>query len=93
MTSAGDRTVQWSKDAESAKIVQIPSIDNIGYRAPQLPMAVPRDLADSLMSFHGYPFVWFVGQFLKYLMQPNKEVEDFISERRKSLGFKHPIVG
>ena len=91
--SAGDRIVQWSKDAESAKLVQMPSIDNIPYRPPQLPMAVPRDLAGSLMSFHGYPFVWFVGQILKYLMQPKKEVEDFINERRKTLGFKHPIVG
>ena len=73
--------------------MQLPTVDNLAYRPPQLPMAVPRDLVDTLSSFHGYPFVWFVGQILKYLMRPNKDLESYTDERRLALGFKHPIVG
>lgn len=83
----------WSQRSQESQVVRLSTIDNIGYRPPQLPMAVPRDLADSLLSFHGHPFVWFVGQILKYLMRPNKELESYIDERRKALGFRHPIVG
>lgn len=89
----GSSPVTWSQRTQETQVVRLSTIDNIGYRPPQLPMAVPRDLADTLLSFHGHPFVWFVGQILKYLMRPNKELESYIDERRKALGFKHPIVG
>ena len=49
------------------QVVSVPIIANLNPRLPQLPQAIPRDLADTLLAFHGHPFVWFADQFLKYL--------------------------
>jgi hypothetical protein len=50
-----------------------------------------------LMSFHGAPFVWFIAQFLKYLMRPSDELSVYLHQKRVVLGMEnndiHPIVG
>ena len=58
-----------------------------------LPQSVPREFADRIFAFHEKPFVWFAGQFLSYLMRPNNEVKEFISNKKKSLGITKPYVG
>ena len=74
--------------------IRVPSIDTLNANKPPfLPMAVPSDLIDRLKVFHGYPFVWFVGQFLQYLMRPSPQLKRFLDERRTHLNISHPIVG
>ena len=49
-----------------------------------------------MMSFHGYPFIWFIAQFLKYLMRPSTKLKDYLMEKRKALGIvdkDSPIIG
>ena len=76
------------------KVIQVPSVESLGPNKPSfLPMAVPADLIERLSAFHGYPFVWFVGQFLQYLMRPSQQLSDYLEERRKHLNITHPIVG
>ena len=71
----------------------MPIIESISPRPPQLPQAIPRDLADTLLAFHGHPFVWFAAQFLKYLMRPNSELEAFYQKKREAMNIKKPYVG
>ena len=79
---------------DSPAVIQVPSIDSLGSKKPRfLPMAVPRDLIDRLKIFHGYPFVWFIGQFLQYLMRPSLQLRWFLDERQARLKITHPIVG
>ena len=81
-------------DPSPHKVIQVPAIESLGPKRPAfLPMAVPSDLIDRLSVFHGYPFVWFVGQFLQYLMRPSEQLRTYLEERRKTLNISHPIVG
>ena len=75
------------------QVVSVPIIESISPRPPQLPQAIPRDLADMLFTFHGHPFVWFAAQFLKYLMRPNSELSAFYEKKREAMNIKKPYVG
>ena len=60
---------------------------------PYLPPAIPADLAPRLTRLHGHPIVWWVGQFLKYLLRPQPELMQDIQDTQNKLGFVSPIVG
>ena len=58
-----------------------------------IPQYIPEDLAPSIMRFHGHPFVWWVGQFLKYMTKPRDEFAADVAYAKRRMGFVHPIVG
>ena len=74
------------------QVVSAPLIADINPRPPQLPQAIPRDLAFTLLAFHGQPFVWFAAQFLKYLMRPKSELKSFY-QKKETMNVKKPYVG
>lgn len=75
------------------QVVILPIIDSLVPRPPYLPLAIPADLAPRLMRLHGDPIVWWVGQFLKYLLRPQGATENMLKIGMERLGFKKPIVG
>lgn len=81
---AHDRDVQ---------VVELPIVDSLHPRPPYLPLAIPEDLAARLQRLHGDPSVWWVSQFVKYLVRPQAWLEKEITETGIKLGFKHPIIG
>ena len=87
----------WSsyKEPHPPQVIQAPAIESLGSMSKPsfLPMAVPADLVERLTAFHGYPFLWVVGQFLQYLMRPSQQLGEYLEERRKFLNISHPIVG
>ena len=86
--------VDWGNHSESTETVNLPIIDYFPKPYPaQLPMSIPRDLADRLLAFHGAPFAWFVGQFYKFLMRPSAHLEAYMREKEEKLGMSRPIVG
>ncbi|XP_020715932.1 alpha-(1,6)-fucosyltransferase isoform X2 [Ceratitis capitata] len=74
-------------------VLVLPIIDSLMPRPPYLPLAIPEDLSPRLKRLHGDPIVWWIGQFLKYLLRPQKGTLDFLEAGRAKLGFKRPIVG
>jgi len=58
-----------------------------------MPQAIPADIAPRLVRLHGHPFVWWVGQFIKYLFRPQPWLQEDIKLMKEKLGFKNPIVG
>nr|DAA64668.1 TPA_inf: alpha1,6 fucosyltransferase [Strigamia maritima] len=76
-----------------AQVLDLPIIDSISPRPDYLPLAIPRDLAARMQRLHGDPIVWWVGQFLKYLLRPQPNLQANIDEMTDKLGFKKPIVG
>lgn len=74
-------------------MLTLPIIDSISPRPPFLPLAIPEDLAPRLIRLHGEPIVWWVGQFLKYLLRPQEKTSALIQNAIANLGFKRPIVG
>lgn len=82
------------KNENPPELIQVPAIEVLGTHRPSfLPMAVPRDIVDRLKAFHGYPFIWFIGEFLQYLMRPSAQLQQYLDERRAHLNITHPIVG
>ena len=88
-----DHPIIWGSYHKIAKNVFLPRSWSYVPKLPQLPQAVPKDLADELMAFHGYPFVWFVGHFVKYLMRPNAKMQSYIDSKSKGLSIQKPYVG
>ncbi|EHH63717.1 hypothetical protein EGM_16739, partial [Macaca fascicularis] len=78
---------------KNVQVVELPIVDSLHPRPPYLPLAVPEDLADRLIRVHGDPAVWWVSQFVKYLIRPQPWLEKEIEEATKKLGFKHPVIG
>eukprot|EP00731_Ephydatia_muelleri_P000914 Em0001g914a len=85
--------VAWDADHDQHQVVILPIVESLHPRPPYLPMAVPRDLAEKLIAFHGYPFVWFMGHLIQYLMRPNPQLQTYLETKRKEMGFQKPIVG
>ncbi|KAE8587810.1 hypothetical protein XENTR_v10022117 [Xenopus tropicalis] len=92
---SGSSTGHWSGEAndKNVQVVELPIVDSLHPRPPYLPLGVPEDLADRLIRLHGDPAVWWVSQFVKYLIRPQPWLEKEIEESTKKLGFKHPVIG
>lgn len=75
------------------QVITLPIIDSLSPRPPFLPLTVPEDLAPRLTRLHGDPIVWWVGQFLKYLLRPQPKTLAMVQETITNMGFKRPIVG
>lgn len=78
---------------KDVQVVELPIVDSLHPRPPYLPLAIPEDLAPRLHRLHGDPSVWWVSQFVKYLVRPQAWLEKEIQQSTAKLGFKHPIIG
>ncbi|CAH1790772.1 unnamed protein product, partial [Owenia fusiformis] len=86
----------WGGDENRLKDVQVvslPIVDSLHPRPAYMPLAIPEDLAPRLIRLHGNPFVWWVGQFMKYLLRPQASLAEDMAETKDKLGFESPIVG
>ena len=63
------------------------------WRPHYLPLTIPKEISSSLVTLHGAPIVWFIGQIVSYLMRPSTEMRDFIDKQKERFRFKTPIVG
>uniref|UniRef100_A0A8D0H842 Alpha-(1,6)-fucosyltransferase n=1 Tax=Sphenodon punctatus TaxID=8508 RepID=A0A8D0H842_SPHPU len=92
---SGSTTGHWSGEAndKDVQVVELPIVDSLHPRPPYLPLAIQEDLADRLIRVHGDPAVWWVSQFVKYLIRPQPWLEKEIEEATRKLGFKHPVIG
>ncbi|KAM9433855.1 alpha-(1,6)-fucosyltransferase-like [Salvelinus alpinus] len=78
---------------KDVQVVELPIVDSLHPRPPYLPLAIPEDLAQRLHRLHGDPSVWWVSQFVKYLIRPQAWLEKEIQDTTAKLGFRHPIIG
>lgn len=56
-------------------------------------MSIPSDIAERLEKVHGEPHVWWVGQFMKYILRPQSHVQSMLDEAKQNSGIKAPVVG
>ena len=75
------------------QVIELPIVDSMHPRPDFMPLAIPEDLAPRLTRLHGDPPVWWIGQFVKYLMRPQATVKEDIERTKQKLQFKNPIVG
>ncbi|GFU32721.1 alpha-(1,6)-fucosyltransferase [Nephila pilipes] len=78
---------------ESTQVIDLPIIDNVRPRPPYLPLSIPKDLSDRIIRLHGNPVVWWIAQFVKYLLRPQENMKAILEKVEEKLDFKHPVVG
>lgn len=74
-------------------IDEIPLEQHLEIRPPYLPLAIPRDLSDRLIRLHGDPRVWWVSQFIKYILRYQPETHKMINDAERKMNFTKPVVG
>lgn len=79
--------------ARNVQVIDLPILDSLRPRPPYLPLTIPEEISDELTTLHGSPFVWFIGQILRYIMKPSDEIEQFLHSKRNEFHFESPIVG
>lgn len=77
----------------STQVIELPIVDMLSPRSPFLPLAIPRDLSDRMIRLHGNPQVWWIGQFMKYLLRYQPETQRMLDEAKEKMNFRKPIVG
>ncbi|XP_049841519.1 alpha-(1,6)-fucosyltransferase-like isoform X3 [Schistocerca gregaria] len=92
-TDAGGSSRSHWPGKSHTQVVELPIVDSLSPRPPYLPLAIPRDLAPRLARLHGDPPVWWVGQFLKFLLRPQEGTARMLHEAADRLSFVKPIVG
>jgi len=78
---------------DSTQVVELPIVDSVNPRPPFLPPAVPADLVDRISRLHGDPIVWWVSQFLKYMLRPQPHLQEMLDTTVNNFNIEHPIVG
>ena len=77
----------------AAPVVELPIIDSVNPRPKFLPPSIPRDLSERIIRLHGDPIVWWVSEFLRYILRTQPDTAKLLEETEKSLNFEKPIVG
>lgn len=78
---------------ENTKVVMLPIVDSLSGRPPYMPLSIPEDLSERLLRLHGHPAVWFIGQFVRYMLRPQPRLAEALQSTLKAMDFKNPIVG
>ena len=74
-------------------VVDLGIIDSVNPRPKFLPPAIPADLAPRIRRLHGDPIVWWVAQFLRYMLRPQEELKKVLQATEEAMEFASPIVG
>ena len=90
-TSGSDRS-NWPGTNET-QVIELPIVDMLSPRPAFLPLAIPRDLSERMIRLHGDPPVWWIGQFMKYLLRYQPETQKMLDEAKENMKFRKPIVG
>nr|CAG4644667.1 EOG090X03KK [Leptodora kindtii] len=82
----------WPGKSET-QVVELPIVDMLSPRPAQLPLAIPRDLSEQITRLHGDPTVWWIGQFMKYLLRYQPDTDQMLNQAKETMKFQKPIVG
>ena len=92
MDPGGGTRATWP-GGDGTQVVELPIVDSVSPRPPYLPPAVPADLVDRIARLHGDPIVWWVSQFLLYMLRPQPHLTEMLDSTVENFKFDHPIVG
>ncbi|KAF5294269.1 hypothetical protein FQR65_LT10855 [Abscondita terminalis] len=84
--------VKWP-GTNNSQVIMIPTEVSILPRPKYLPLVVPEDLASRLITVHGNPIVWWIGQIIKYIWKPQNITSSYIENKMDELQIQNPYVG
>ena len=72
-------------------IFELETHGNFSSHPPHTPIDVPDYLLEKLENLHSNPALWYMGQFVKYMMRPRQQLQEkFERFQAKAAG---PLVG
>lgn len=71
----------------------LPIVDFVKPRPPFLPISIPSDIAGRLEKVHGEPHIWWVGQFVTYLLRMKPQTQALLDEAKSKMDISSPTVG
>lgn len=80
-------------NASDAQVLFLPIVDDINPIPNFLPVSIPSDISARLEQVHGEPHVWWVGQFMAYLLQPQPELQAILDDAQAKIGIRPVTVG
>lgn len=83
----------FSTGRNETQVIELPIVDMLSPRPPFLPLAIPKDLSERIIRLHGDPSVWWIGQFMKYLLRYQPQTQAMLDEAKETMNFQKPIVG
>ncbi|GMR59148.1 hypothetical protein PMAYCL1PPCAC_29343 [Pristionchus mayeri] len=90
---ADSKMINWERDS-SSRVVSLPIVDSLRTLPSTLPLSFPSSISDELIKFHTNPPLFFIAQFLWYLMRSNGDVQKHLDEEKEKIPFNQgPIVG
>lgn len=92
MSDFGNSQAAWP-GTDDTQVLTLPIIDSLHPRPPYLPLSIPKDISARLIRAHGDPTVWWISQFVIYLLRPQDHLTQFLQEMEQKMKFEKPIVG
>uniref|UniRef100_A0A1I7XK46 Alpha-(1,6)-fucosyltransferase n=1 Tax=Heterorhabditis bacteriophora TaxID=37862 RepID=A0A1I7XK46_HETBA len=78
----------------TARIVSLGIVDGLPNKPQFLPLSFPSSISDQLIKLHSNPPVFFISQFIWYLMRSNENLKSELDSATRSIPFsKGPVVG
>ena len=79
--------------ASDSLVVELTGVESEAPKLTFLPPAIPSDLYERIGRIHDNPILWWISQFLKYMMRLQPKIDLMLRQTEEMLGFAHPIVG
>ena len=89
----GTKRPNWWPGNKHDNVIMLPRMRDMKSKPHFLPPAIPKDLSDRIIRIHGDPVVWWISQFLKYILRLNKNMFDSLKYMDIETMSKYPTVG
>ncbi|XP_039251021.2 alpha-(1,6)-fucosyltransferase-like [Styela clava] len=88
-TRSSTESYDTAEDTENATIIKT---DSNAYKE-WIGWSIPRQLAPTLQKYHAEPFLWWIGQLIKYAMKLQPWMEEELNNTITRIEFTGPVVG
>lgn len=88
-----DVYLQCCTGSQTDQTVYLPIVEEVYPKPRLLPPVLPGDFAPRLNVLHGDPMVWWIGQFLKFILRPHPTISKQLVDYAKKMNFQKPYVG
>ena len=76
------------------QIIELEFVQGLALPVPApFQLGIPVDLWERIARLYGNPSLWWISQFIKYLLRYQPETQKMMDRVKKSLNFGSPIVG
>ncbi|KAE9546478.1 hypothetical protein FO519_010310, partial [Halicephalobus sp. NKZ332] len=80
-------SVHWSGLDQKDRVVKLPIVDGLVSRPEHLPLSFPKQISETLLKHHSNPPVYFISQFIWYLMRNTDHMTEILAKAESKIPF------